>query len=180
VDNVLGLARTGLIFTGIQEGAQLGRLTQPQPGQTEPGIPYHVPSGWVPVGGGAQQELSRGSGGHSGGAVRERGSVVWSVLSCFLLICIVVTVPFVCCSVKLPLSRPTSFLPVYFHSPPHCGGERGSRVALLLPAADETKRDIPIILFIIIIIIIISYVRKYPIYQMVMRPQENNITYHKS
>jgi len=25
VDNVLGLARTGLIFTGLQEGAQLGR-----------------------------------------------------------------------------------------------------------------------------------------------------------
>jgi len=35
--------------------------------------------------------------------------VVRSVL-CFHLICIVVvTVPFVCCSVKLPLSRPTSF-----------------------------------------------------------------------
>jgi len=29
---------------------------------------------------------------------------------CFLLICIVVvTVPFVCCSVELPLSQPTSF-----------------------------------------------------------------------
>jgi len=42
--NVLGLARTGLIFTRIQEGAQPGGLTQPQPGQTEPGIPYYVPS----------------------------------------------------------------------------------------------------------------------------------------
>jgi len=40
------LARTGLIFTRIQEGAQPGGLTQPQPGQTEPGIPYHVPSCW--------------------------------------------------------------------------------------------------------------------------------------
>jgi len=48
---VLGLARTGLIFTGIQEGTQPGGLTQPQPGQTEQGIPYHVPSCWVPVGG---------------------------------------------------------------------------------------------------------------------------------
>jgi len=50
--SVLGLARTGLIFTRIQEGAQPGGLTQPQPGQTEPGIPHHVPSRWVPGGGG--------------------------------------------------------------------------------------------------------------------------------
>jgi len=73
---VLGLARTGLVFTRIQEGAQPGGLTQPQPGQTEPGIPYHVPSCWVPVGGAAWRELTRGSGGHSGGAVREGGSVL--------------------------------------------------------------------------------------------------------
>jgi len=51
---VLGLARTGLTFTRIQEGTQLGGLNQPQPGQTEPGIPYHVPSCWVPVGGAAR------------------------------------------------------------------------------------------------------------------------------
>jgi len=39
----------------------------------------------------------------------ESGSVVQFVL-CILLICIVVvTVHFVCCSVKLPLSRPISF-----------------------------------------------------------------------
>jgi len=50
---VLGSAKTGLIFTRIQEGAQLGGLTQSQPGQTEPGIPYHVPSCWVPVGRGS-------------------------------------------------------------------------------------------------------------------------------
>jgi len=57
------LARTALIFTRIQEGAQPGGLTQPQPGQTEQGIPYHVPSCWVPVeGGAAQWELTRGSG----------------------------------------------------------------------------------------------------------------------
>jgi len=41
-DVVLGSARTGLIFTGIQEGAQPGGLTQPD--QTEQGIPYDVPS----------------------------------------------------------------------------------------------------------------------------------------
>jgi len=107
VDNVLGLARTGLIFTRIQEGAQPGGLTPP--GQTEPGIPYRVPSYWVPVGGSwAVGTLSRL------GRARRRSwraalCVVQFVL-CFLLICtIVVTVPLVCCSVKLPLSRPTSF-----------------------------------------------------------------------
>jgi len=68
-------------------------------------------------------------------AVGESNSVLLFVL-CILLICTVVAnVPFVCCSVKLPLSRPTSFLLVSFHSPPHPSGGRGGRVALLLPAA---------------------------------------------
>ena len=75
MDNVLGLARTGLIFTRLQEGAQPGGLTQPQPGQTEPSIPYHVPSCWVPVGGAVQRELTHGSGAHGAGPVRESGSL---------------------------------------------------------------------------------------------------------
>jgi len=37
---VLGLARTGLIFTRLQEGVQPGGLTQP--GQKEQGIPCAV------------------------------------------------------------------------------------------------------------------------------------------
>ena len=132
---VLGLARTGLIFTGIQEGAQPGGLTQP--GQTEQGIPYHVPSCWVPVGG------SWAAGAHSrlGSAWRrsrrERLCSVglfcvfpFSVSSLFLF-------PSVCCSVKLPLSQPTGFCLFCSHSPPHPGGGRGGRVALLLPAAAE-------------------------------------------
>jgi len=45
------------------------------PGQTEPGIPYHVMSRWVPVGGAARRELSHGSGACGAGAVRESGSV---------------------------------------------------------------------------------------------------------
>ena len=62
----------GLIFTKIQEGTQLGGLTQP--GQTEQGIPYHVPLCCVLVGGGARRrELTRGS--RSRVAVRESGSV---------------------------------------------------------------------------------------------------------
>ena len=66
--------------------------------------------------------LGSGGGGRHGGkslAARELVAPVWSgrtalwvvqFVLCFLLICIVVvTVPFVCCSVKLPLSQPTSF-----------------------------------------------------------------------
>jgi len=139
---VLGLARTGLIFTRIQEGAQLGGLTQSQNGQREPGIPYHVPSCWVPVGGAARWELTRGLGGLSGGAVRESGSVLRALfcgfVQCNSLFCIfAVPVPFVCCSVKLPLSRPTSFCLFSFHSSLHPGGGRGGLVALLLPAAEN-------------------------------------------
>jgi len=114
---VLGSARTGLIFTRIQEGAQPGGLTQPPPGQTEPDIPYHVPSRWVPGGRGGRcsRNSLRSSGACGASPVRESGSVLQSVLSCFLLICIVVvTVLFVCCSAKLPLSRPTSFCPFLF------------------------------------------------------------------
>jgi len=57
-------------------------------------------------------------GGRRGGnslVAREHAAPVWSeraglFLSCFLRICIVVVpVPSVCCSVKLPLSRPTGF-----------------------------------------------------------------------
>jgi len=64
---VLGLARTGLIFTGIQEGTQPGGLTPP--GQTKQGIPYHVLSCWVLVGGSWVAETHsrlRSAGGGSG------------------------------------------------------------------------------------------------------------------
>jgi len=97
VDNVLVLARTGLIFTRSQEGAQLSGLAQPQPGQTEPGIPYHVPSSWVPVGG-------RGAGGSLSwfGSARRRSCpgervccAVRVVFSPYLYHCF-------CCSLCLP------------------------------------------------------------------------------
>jgi len=111
VDNVLSSDRTGLICTGILEGAQPGGLTSP--GQTEQGIPYHLLSCWVLV------ERSWAVGTHSrlGSVWRQSGrewlcsagSVLWFVL-CVPLFCIVVVpVPSVCCSVKLPLSRPTGF-----------------------------------------------------------------------
>ena len=115
---VLGLARTGLICTGLQEETQPGGLTPP--GQTEQGIPYYVPSCWVPVGG------SWVAGAHSrlGSARRQSWrAALWVVqfVLCFLLICIIVVpVPFVCCSVKLPLSRPTFFclfLSIFLRTP---------------------------------------------------------------
>ena len=64
-----------------------GRLTTPR--QTEPGIPYHVPSCWVPVGGswvvGTHLRL---------GSSRRRSwrTALWVVrcVLCFPLICIVV------------------------------------------------------------------------------------------
>jgi len=78
-----------------------------------------------------------GSGGEVAGeaiAPRESAGKVRVVLSISLFVLyilfisiVVVTVPFVCCSVKLPLSRPTSFLPVSFHSPPHPHGGRDGR-----------------------------------------------------
>jgi len=107
---VLGSARTGLIFTRIHEGTQPGRLTRP--GQTEQGIPYHVPPCCV-LGGGS---WAAGSQSRLGSVWRRRAvRVTICVLQfCFvfyilLIGIIVVTVPFFCCSVKLPLSRPTSF-----------------------------------------------------------------------
>jgi len=85
------LARTGLIFTGLQEGAQPGGWGLTPPGQREPGIPYPVMSRWVPVGGGSVA----GTRSRLGGARRrscsgERLSGSYGLLLCFLLICIVV------------------------------------------------------------------------------------------
>jgi len=41
--------RQGYFSLESRKGTQPGRLTPP--GQTEPGIPYHVPPCWVPLGG---------------------------------------------------------------------------------------------------------------------------------
>jgi len=81
---VLASARTGLIFTRIQEGAQPGGLTQPQPGQSRifHTICCHAGFRWG-GGGAARQELSRGSGGHSRVAVRENGSLGCAVCVVF-------------------------------------------------------------------------------------------------
>jgi len=131
---VQGSARTGLIFTGIQEGTQPGGLTQP--GQTEQGIPYHAPSCSVPVGGSwAAGTLSR-LGSALRRAVVESGSVFRSVLFCVFPLSVLLLLLFPLFAVLLNCPYPThQFLPVSFHSPPHRGRGRGGHVALLLPAA---------------------------------------------
>ena len=110
---VLGSARTGLTFTGLQEGAQPGGLTPP--GQTELGIPYPVVSRWVPVGAAGAHSLL--------GSVRRRCCSGDRVCFCrvfSLSVSLLFLFPSVCCSVKLPLSRPTSFCLLLFillHTP---------------------------------------------------------------
>ena len=59
--------------------------------------------------------------------VRVALSVLLFVLYILLICIVVVTVHFICCSVKLPLSRPTIFLPFCFSSPPCPSGGRGGR-----------------------------------------------------
>jgi len=113
--SVLGLTRTVLIFTGLQEGSQPRGWGLTPPRQTQLGIPYRVPSGWVPGGGelGSGNSLAAREGT---AAVRSESAVLFCRLCSVGLFCVtpffcivVVPVPSVCCSVKLPLSRPTSF-----------------------------------------------------------------------
>jgi len=112
--SVLGSARTGLIFQHML-GGDTARWADPNwPIKTGYLLPcaFMLGSGWgswprVGSGGGGG-EVSCSSGVHrtSGG---ESYSVHFSVLYILLISIIVVTVPFVCCSVKLRLSQRTSF-----------------------------------------------------------------------
>ena len=118
---VLGSARIGLIFTKSQGGTQSGQLTQT--GQTNWLFDTMWSHAWFWGGRAGQEEVNRSSG------VRRASD---SVLCVFHYFCIyfldTVTVPFLCCSVKLPLSQPTSFdFLFWFPSPPQRG--RGDRVA---------------------------------------------------
>jgi len=127
---VLGSARTGLIFIGIQEGTQLGGLTPP--GQTEPGIPYHVPSCGVPVGrsGTAGTHSQLGSAQHRSG-LEERLCGLCGLCCVFPLS--VSLFPLFAVLLNCPYPDPpvsACFFP--FSSAPR--GGRGGRVALLLPA----------------------------------------------
>jgi len=99
------LARTGLIFTGLQEEAQPGSGVDPTwPNRARCSIPCDAGFRW---------------GGRHGGnslAAREHAAPVRSERErvCFcrvfsLSVSLLFLFPSVCCSVKLPLSRPTSF-----------------------------------------------------------------------
>jgi len=124
---VLGLARTGLILTGIQEGAQLGGLTPP--GQTEQGIPYHVLSCWVPVGGAAWRELSRGLGIGGGGHGGQLSGLC--SLCCVFSLSVSLLFLYPLFAVLLNCPYPDPPVSFSFHSPPYPCGGRGGRVALL-------------------------------------------------
>jgi len=88
-------------------------------------------SGWAELGGGkavAAQEHMAAVGG-------ESCSAFCCFVLCILLICIVVvTVPFACCSVKLPLSQPTSFclfLSILLRTPVEGGAAERPRGAFI-------------------------------------------------
>jgi len=51
LDNCLGFGRDRVNFHLNPGRGTAGEWGLTPPGQTEPGIPYHVPSRWVPVGG---------------------------------------------------------------------------------------------------------------------------------
>jgi len=53
-----------------------------------------------------------------------------SLFVLYILLIVFVNVHFVCCSVKLLLSRTHKFFPFSFHSPPHPSGRRGDRATM--------------------------------------------------
>jgi len=118
---VLGSSRTGLIFTGLQEGTEPAGLTQP--GQTEQGIPYHVLSCWVPVRGswatGTQSRL------RSSWQRRLRRAALWVLqfVLCILLIGIVVVLfPLFAVLLNCPYPDPPVFACFFpFSSTPQRG-----------------------------------------------------------
>jgi len=122
---VLGSARTGLIFTRIQEGTQPGGLTQP--GQTEQGIPYHVPSCWVPVGGeleGGNSVVARERTAVTA-AVGESGSVRFCCLFCVFSLSVSLLLLFPLFAVLLNCPYPDPPVSAYFFpfsSAPQRGG----------------------------------------------------------
>ena len=91
------------------------------------GIRYHVMSYSVLSGGklvGGKMVMAQEHTGRR--AVRVALCILLFVLHILLVRIIVITVRFLYCSVKLPLSRPTSFVCLPLHSPPHPSGERGN------------------------------------------------------
>ena len=116
---------TGLIFTRIQEGTQLGGLTQP--GQTEQGILYHVPSCWVLVGGGLGGGNSLVAQERAAAAVVESGFVARSgfVLFSVFPFSVSLLLLFPVFAVLLNCPYPDPPLSAFFFPFPACRREEG-------------------------------------------------------
>ena len=105
------------------------------PGQTEPGIPYHVTSRWVPVGG--ERRGGNALAAWAGAApvrFRESGCSWYGSWLCFLLICIVVVPVFPLFAVLLNCPYPdppvsASFFPFSSARQRGEGRPRGAFVA---------------------------------------------------
>jgi len=84
--------------------------------------------------GSGRWELTRGSGPRGSGGRGGQLCCAVCFLLCIPLFCIIVVpVPSVCCSVKLPLSRPTGFclfLSILLRTPAGRGSARGAFVAV--------------------------------------------------
>jgi len=86
---------------------------------------------------GGKSVVARECTGHQ--VVRVSLCILLFVLYIVLISIVVVTVLLVCCSVKLPLSQPTSFLPFSFHFPPHPSGGTGNRATAWPFAAGHSQ-----------------------------------------
>ena len=124
-----------------------------RPNRARCSIPCDVTRG-SDGGGGAAVTVTRGADGGSGAAVTRSwlGSAGPGPESRSVMRVCVLFSPYLyrccCCSLCLLFCQtaliPTHlFLPILFHSPPHPGGGRGGRVALLLPAAAEPEHHVP-------------------------------------
>jgi len=110
------------------------------PGQTEPGIPYHVKSRWVPVGGeGAAGTHSRLGSAWRRSCPREQVCCASLCRIFSLFVSLLLLFPLFCCSVKLPLSRPTSVCLLLSILLRTLVGGGAAAWRFLLPAAAETK-----------------------------------------
>jgi len=127
-----GFSQERVNFHQKPEGTQPCQLTET--GQKEQGIPYHVPPCWVP---GEKLIVAQELVGHW--VVRVTVCISLFVLCILLISVIVVTVPFVCCSVKLLTRFFAFFFP--FSSPPQHGEGRWSDcMALLLPTMTKLQQ----------------------------------------
>ena len=113
------------------------------PGQTEPGIPHHVTSRWVPVEGGRHGGKALAAwGGATSVLFRESGCLYGSLL-CFLLICIVVVPVFPLFAVLLncPYPDPPVSASFFSFSSARRRGEGRSHGAFVAGSSRNRNRE---------------------------------------